>query len=58
MPIGSLGELRPCSMCGGSGKQVAGKVEIDVPTVAQFADKFNEIKNGLQAIWNKVKDLP
>lgn len=44
-------------MCGGTGKQLLGTVEIDVPTTAQFNEKFNQIADGLLAIWNKVKDL-
>ena len=50
-------ETTECPMCGGTGRQISGIVEIDIPTTAQFVDKFEQIENALQAIWNKVKDL-
>lgn len=47
----------PCTACDGSGYTEWGETEIDSPTTAQFNSKFQEIVDGLQAIWNKVKNL-
>ena len=57
MPNDNFGDTTSCTMCGGTGNQVLGTFEIDIPTTAQFNSKFTEIETALQAIWNKVKDL-
>lgn len=49
--------LIDCFMCEGTGKRMIGTAEIDVPSTAQFNNKFQQIETALQAIWNKVKDL-
>lgn len=46
-----------CSMCDGTGKEISGTMEMDVPTTAQFAQFQSDVTDALTAIWNKVKDL-
>jgi len=52
-----------CPMCNGTGKQLLGTLE-GIPTLEQFQNANQQIqadldllKTGVEAIWNKVKDL-